>query len=325
MLLMTLGYIPMLSDELSAHGSKKEVIEAAVKLMGLKLSPSRLESIKHVKELQSKKYRVKAKTQSTMGGILADQTGLGKTIQTLAFISWMTKNHITENNNKPALVSCPPMLVESWANEAHTKFPELLIGVMYSEVGKFANPELASREIPAKFTNKLPSMEGMPAALRPAFSDSKTRNRWVIVASTDTFMSRVVKTVPDKTRDKIIVERIDKTDGIMKKFKVRPMIYEHKMKGYFSITFSDEGHRLRNHNSKAHFAIRGAKAPNNWIITATPMISAVSHSWTSPEYPFLRLPRASFPLDADCVCYIGKRFPWSCESTVQTTLRDPTV
>lgn len=56
----------------------------------------------------------------------------------------------------------------------------------------------------------------------------------VIIASMDTFMTRIVKENPDETKKKVVIEPTDKMDGIMKKFLVRPVIYEHKMKNMLS-------------------------------------------------------------------------------------------
>lgn len=114
----------MLSAELRDHGSKPEVIKALADLMGLKLT--QFGTVNHAKDLQNPSICAKALIQPTLGGIVADQGGTWKNYPNPMFsVFWMTKNRITETDSKPALVVCPPMLVESWANEANTRFPKL--------------------------------------------------------------------------------------------------------------------------------------------------------------------------------------------------------
>lgn len=43
------------------------------------------------------------------------------------------ENYITVEYSPPDVVLCPPMLVESWATEAITKFSKIKIGIMYSK------------------------------------------------------------------------------------------------------------------------------------------------------------------------------------------------
>ena len=53
-----------------------------------------------------------------LGGILADEMCLGKTVQTLAFLR-------AHQGDGPALVVCPTSLVTNWENEARKLTPEL--------------------------------------------------------------------------------------------------------------------------------------------------------------------------------------------------------
>jgi len=56
------------------------------------------------------------------GGILADDMGLGKAVQTLAHILIEKQNG---RLNKPALVVCPTSVVPNWVNEAKRLTPQL--------------------------------------------------------------------------------------------------------------------------------------------------------------------------------------------------------
>lgn len=65
-----------------------------------------------------------------------------------------------EGENRLTLITCPAMLVESWASEAHARFPNLEIAIMYADADKFHDPFLTSRRILTKFTKNLPKMTG---------------------------------------------------------------------------------------------------------------------------------------------------------------------
>lgn len=248
--LITLGFIPILSTELSDRGSRSGVIIALADQMDLNLTKPG--PIKHATELQTPSIRAKALVKPTLGGMVADQIGLGKTIPTLYLLSGMTKYYISEKDSKSALVVCPPMLIESWAKEANTKFPEMSIGIIYADTNKTVNPELVIWKISAEFTNQLPSM---PHALAAAVEDVKKRNTEVIIASTDTSMTRIVKEMLDEAKGRVVTERMDEVDGIMKKCILRLVTCGHKMKKMFSITPGDEEHRM-SLKSTIYFSIR---------------------------------------------------------------------
>ena len=73
------------------------------------------------------------------GGFIADQTGMGKTIKVLYFLSWVSRYHIGPSKggdtktNKAKLVLAPTMLVEQWTEGCANLFPDLAFGVMYTE------------------------------------------------------------------------------------------------------------------------------------------------------------------------------------------------
>jgi len=59
-----------------------------------------------------------------LGGILADEMGLGKTVQTLAFLSCLSKR---ESHAQSSLVVCPASLVENWKREAIRFCPSMKV------------------------------------------------------------------------------------------------------------------------------------------------------------------------------------------------------
>ncbi len=60
--------------------------------------------------------------KSGLGGILADDMGLGKTLQTLALVA-----HARERGARPFLVVAPTSVASTWANEADTFTPGLVV------------------------------------------------------------------------------------------------------------------------------------------------------------------------------------------------------
>lgn len=110
MLMASFGHIPVngLPDE---HLNKPEVQEALERLKGLPMQ----------------------------GGFIVDQTGMGKTIQVLYYLSWVAKNHIeslrgrNHKTNKAKLIVAPTVLVEQWTEECANLFLGLDFGVMYAE------------------------------------------------------------------------------------------------------------------------------------------------------------------------------------------------
>ena len=73
------------------------------------------------------------------GGFIVDQTGMGKTIQVLYYLSWVSKYYIqppqgkNKKTNKAKLVLAPRMLVEQWSEECAETLLDLSFGVMYAE------------------------------------------------------------------------------------------------------------------------------------------------------------------------------------------------
>ena len=73
------------------------------------------------------------------GGFVADQTGMGKIIMVLYYLSWASRYRIepprkgNKETNKAKLVVASTILVEQWTEECANLFPDLDFGVMYAE------------------------------------------------------------------------------------------------------------------------------------------------------------------------------------------------
>ena len=53
-----------------------------------------------------------------LGGILADDMGMGKTLQTLTWLAWLKEQN--KKNPKPSLVICPASVLHNWQREAES-------------------------------------------------------------------------------------------------------------------------------------------------------------------------------------------------------------
>ena len=259
MLLKTLGYIPMGGKRVEKHGAKPEVIAACTKLMGLPSSATKV--VKHAHELGKSQYIEASTLLIPGGGFLADQTGLGKIVLVLCFVAWMTSNHChAEGYNKPTLITCPPTLVRNWAGEAHERFPELNLGLMYADTKSFKSSYFQARSIPTSFTKDLPSLKDCPPFIRSAFTKKDEINPWVIIASLDNFAGRTIKEVKDKSKPKTSSQVSDPNKQAFVIRQRYPTRFVSSMRDMFGIVCSDEGHRLKTMTAQIHYAVRGLYA-----------------------------------------------------------------
>ena len=107
--------------------------------------------------------RTLASVIPTSGALLADQTGMGKTIMVLSFLAWIAENHIfPTGENLPTLVAMPQMLVEEWTTTATRLFPTLKIAIIFSDGTRLSNPDLAGRVLHTSFTKSLLNMTRCP-------------------------------------------------------------------------------------------------------------------------------------------------------------------
>ena len=287
LLLKVFGYVPF-GKGLSEHASKLEVINACEKVMGFPTSaPGEIQSASMLGKQWNRDRSKATNVLKTAGAIVADQTGMGKTIMILFFVAWIVQNvRYSKGLNLPTLIACPASIVKSWAEETRARFPQLQVGIMFGDTKAFSH-DLAGRVIPTRFTKGLPQKRAnTPAWLKPAFDYPDKPNPWIIITSYDTFSQRAVKVNVDESQEKVLKHSKDSNGDYVKRW-VYPCTYEHRMSGMFSLVICDEGHKIRNPSTQYHYSISALQPHSIILVSATPSISSVSNLRTRPRSAFV--------------------------------------
>ncbi|KAI9782077.1 MAG: hypothetical protein M1839_005423 [Geoglossum umbratile] len=235
MLLRTLGYVPLPA----AHKTRPEVKSALGRLSCL----------------------------AVHGGILADQTGLGKTKQTLLFLSYYTQFHIEMHDqspvHRPILLVVPSQVVKQWADDIIDYFPDFNLLISYDPTvlgHKFFGHTVGSvamGELPAHDANS-----NFPQRWTFLFDTQDPRaSKTILLTSYDTHAERsIIEELLPSTKRR-------KNDGAEYRYRSR-------MKDLFAMVILDEGHRMRNTYTKTWASISLLHAKYHWLITATPVVNS---------------------------------------------------
>lgn len=220
----------------------------------------------------------------TYGGIIADQTGLGKTIQTMLFLYFFTQYHTERDSNgkaiyKPILLAVPANLLVQWADEIRKHWANFELVISYDETSL---PSVYKSQIVfSSAVKQLPKMSLLPERFHHLLNPEDIRNKYTIwLTSIDTHGGRYVKikktTVPAKSYSPPQYD----SDGEEKLVEPKKEQEEYitRMEGQFQMTLVDEGHTCKTPQTRNWAGIWLAKARYNWIITATPMINRATVS-----------------------------------------------
>ncbi|CDP02033.1 unnamed protein product [Coffea canephora] len=120
--------------------NEKEQAELVPLLTGGKLKPYQLKGVKWLISLW----------QNGLNGILADQMGLGKTIQTIAFLAHLKGNGL----DGPYLIIAPLSTLSNWLNEIN-RFAPSLNAIIYHGYGK-ERDEIRRKYMPNTIGPKFP-------------------------------------------------------------------------------------------------------------------------------------------------------------------------
>jgi SNF2 family DNA or RNA helicase len=183
-------------------------------------------------------WMLEQELQPLRGGIVADGCGLGKTLQTLAFLHCTLvrdRRAMKLQPHRPTLVLVPTGVIDTWVTEWARFFKNSLDLRVYHSIkrsrGTTKNISITSNELEDLW------MEGGKAHYR-----NFEAREVVVLTSYETWTRRC----------------------------------ESGWAGRFARVICDEGHKLKNRKSATFAAISDLATRNKWILSATPLINRVS-------------------------------------------------
>lgn len=126
------------------------------------------------------RWQIEAWKSGIPGILNADDQGLGKTLQTLAFLAWLQDNMNTDTaaRRKPILVVAPTGLLQTWEEEVNRHLAGLRLGASIRAYGENL------RDLKAPDTTGRDTDDGMPRLtfrnLREAMASGRGNYRWVL-------------------------------------------------------------------------------------------------------------------------------------------------
>lgn len=207
--------------------------------------PQAVRTSLHQHQLDSFDWALKA-WQSGLPGILnADEQGLGKTLQTIAFLTWL-KDHMKESaavNRGPVLIVAPTSLLRTWEQEVETHVEGRGLGTLVRLYGSSLGSQ---KRRDARGTE---TQSGQPALdlewLDEAFEDGRAHRYWLLTTYT---------TLAN---------------------------YQHSLgRVPFSAIVMDEIQNLKNRNTLASKAVEAMNADFRIGLTGTPIENAAIDLWT---------------------------------------------
>ncbi len=184
--------------------------------------------------------------QAGLPGLLnADEQGLGKTLQTIAFLTWL-KEHMKQPsaaNRGPILIVAPTSLLRNWEQEVETH----LEGRGFGTLVRLYGSSLGSQK--RRDARGTETQSGLPQLdldwLDEAFEDGRAHRYWLLTTYT---------TLAN---------------------------YQHSLGGVpFSAMVMDEIQNIKNHNTLASKAVEAMNADFRLGLTGTPIENAAIDLWT---------------------------------------------
>ncbi|GJE96048.1 SNF2 family DNA-dependent ATPase-like protein [Phanerochaete sordida] len=240
-----------------------------------------------------------------ISGILADEMGLGKvilelacTLQTIAFHAWLR-----ECSAAPFMVVCPLSVLSNWADEFKKFTPDIPICVYRGTPAERAElrkkvmvipeqdkkywlgtgePWKQAAEETSEASTSTPSgrPKKAPAKRKAPTKGRKPTRRGI----------RSRKPADDEAEDEDDAQVEADSDGKPKmrtKFPVILTTYETVMKDEvylaqykWGFIVVDEGHRLKNFESKLHRSLKAIPATGRMVLTGTPLQNNLAELWS---------------------------------------------
>ncbi|OJD15815.1 hypothetical protein AJ78_03957 [Emergomyces pasteurianus Ep9510] len=219
-------------------------------------------------------WMVQRETASPVpGGILGDECGLGKTIQTLLLICYRAE--MGQSPFKPTLLIVPSYLINNWMEEITSKLPhKFTIILYYGKVG------LGSTSDPTRQRCTMDTCESIKR-LKSLNSNDRASALTVLLTAYTTWRERYYRLDPhhpEPTEKKAANSGTNaratqsSSAASSSSFQFRPSWQDIE----FERVILDEGHAAKNPASKTHETIAVVSASNYWIVTATSMANRVT-------------------------------------------------
>lgn len=191
-----------------------------------------------------------------MSAILGDEMGLGKTLQTLSLFQYLEETHPSLGEPRPFLVVCPMSVLSSWVAEARKWAPKL-------RVLRYHGPRTERDRLKLLAVGKI-DQYGNTLAGQSKKRKEKRESRGVPVVDLDDDDER------SGTFDLVITT-------------YETFVAE---KGWFSKVFVwrycvlDEGHKIKNDESKVAHALQSLRAEHRLLLTGTPLQNNLREMWS---------------------------------------------
>ncbi|EIN06926.1 hypothetical protein PUNSTDRAFT_90645 [Punctularia strigosozonata HHB-11173 SS5] len=250
------------NDEQGEEEEEEEEEDAYVEGMNVVLQPHQRKSRKWMREReQGKKY----------GGILADDMGLGKTVQTLVRIheGRAKKSDKKDGWSPTTLIVCPVALVTQWVAEVKKYAPELLVKEHHGPSRTKDPRELTSHHVVVTTYQVLASEYASHGTGAKDESAKSGKAKKQSVSSDDSSSA-------DSDDSSAFGRSLAKKKAKPKAKAVKAALFDVK---WFRVVL-DEGHTIKNRNTKAAQACCALEAKFRWVLTGTPMQNNVEELYS---------------------------------------------
>ncbi|KAL1622894.1 DNA repair protein rhp26 [Neofusicoccum ribis] len=186
-----------------------------------------------------------------VGGIIGDEMGLGKTVQAISFVAGL---HYSGKLTKPVIVVCPATVMKQWVTEFHTWWPALRVSILHS------------------------SGSGMMDVKREREIERDLESR--------SYDSNKKLTRSEKAAKKI-VDRVKK-DGhvLVTTYSGLASYGEFLIPTEWEYAILDEGHKIRNPDSRVTIYCKELRTANRLILSGTPMQNNLVELWSLFDFVY---------------------------------------
>ena len=170
--------------------------------------------------------------------------GLGKTIQTIAFVAGL---HYSNMLKKPVLIVAPATVLRQWCTEFHKWWPPLRVSILHA------------------------SGSGMSGRRRAESSTDDEREPH--------FMHKKARNTEATARK--IVQKVVKRGHVLVTTYTGLKTYDHLLLDeLWECVVLDEGHRIRNPDAAMSLTAKQLKSPMRIILSGTPIQNNLTELWS---------------------------------------------